>query len=325
MNNYKIVKYTSNFYEVWNNFIQDAKNATFLFHRDFLEYHAHKFKDHSLMIFKDDKLVAVLPANINEGKLHSHQGLTYGGLIYNASLKFQSVLHIFQDVLQFLHSNNVTSVFIKLLPSCYTKVPNDELEYLMYVLQAKLTNRMFFSVINLKEEVKFSRDRKAGAKRGKKSDLKIINDDDFDVFWNKILIPNLLEKHQSAPVHSLNDIKLLKSKFPNKIKQFNVYKSGSIVAGATLFLCNNIVRCQYISGNKQSNALGSLDLLFDELLNREYRNKSFFDLGASTKANNKLINKGLLYWKEGLGARSVSQDFYQIETDNYKFLNDVLL
>lgn len=325
MDNYKIVKYSPNYYGVWNNFINTAKNATFLFHRDFLEYHAHKFKDYTLMVFKGDKLVAVLPANINNGRLYSHQGLTYGGLIYSASLKFQNILHIFQDILYFLQSNNITTFFIKLLPSCYTKVPNDELEYLMYVLQAKLTNRMFFSVVNLGGDVKISKNRLEGAKRGKKANLEVINDDDFDVFWNKILIPNLLEKHQSAPVHSLNDIKLLKSKFPDKIKQYNVYNAGVIVAGATLFLCNHTVRCQYISGNNQSNALGSLDLLFDELLNREYRNKSFFDLGASTKANNKLINKGLLYWKEGFGARSVSQDFYEVATANYKLLNGVLL
>ena len=325
MDNYKIVKYSSNYYGVWNNFINTAKNATFLFHRDFLEYHAHTFKDYSLMVFKDDKLVAVLPANISEGKVYSHQGLTYGGLVYNASLKFQNILPVFQDVLRFLQSNNITTFFIKLLPACYTKVPNDELEYLMHILEAKLINRMFFSVVNLEEDVVFSKNRIAGAKRGKKANLDVVSDDDFDLFWNNILVPNLLEKHQSAPVHSLNDIKWLKNKFPDKIKQYNVYNAGVIVAGATLFLCKHTVRCQYISGNNQSNTLGSLDLLFDTLLSSAYKHKSFFDLGASTKANNKLINKGLLYWKEGFGARSISQDFYQIETTNYKLLNGVLL
>jgi len=322
---YKVVKYSPDNYGLWNNFISNSKNATFLFHRDFMEYHHHKFQDFSLMIYKKEKLVAVLPANLKDNKLYSHQGLTYGGLIYNASLKFQNVLAIFQDVLVFLNLKNINTLFVKTLPSIYSSSPNDELEYLMHLVAAKLTNRMFFSVINKSSHIKISSNRKEGVKRGEKQDLEVVNDDDFDVFWNKILIPNLRDKHQSAPVHTLKDIKLLKSKFPDKIKQFNVYKSGQIVAGTTLFLCNHVVRCQYISGNAQSNTLGSLDFLFYTLLNTYFKDCLFFDLGASSKANNKLINKGLLFWKEGFGARSISQDFYEIATQNHKLLTDVLI
>ena len=44
-----------------------------------MDYHKDRFEDYSLMVFKDEKLVAVLPANRVEDKLFSHQGLTYGG------------------------------------------------------------------------------------------------------------------------------------------------------------------------------------------------------------------------------------------------------
>ena len=59
-----------------------AKNSTFLFHRDFMDYHQDRFDDYSLLIFKKEKLIAVFPANKIDEILYSHQGLSYGGLVF---------------------------------------------------------------------------------------------------------------------------------------------------------------------------------------------------------------------------------------------------
>src|SRR5690606_16173620 len=97
MDNYKVIKYTPSFYNEWNDFIKNSKNGTFLFHRDFMDYHNDRFEDHSLLVFKNEKLVAVLPANKKEGDLHSHQGLTYGGLILTEAVKLNQVVEIFKN------------------------------------------------------------------------------------------------------------------------------------------------------------------------------------------------------------------------------------
>ena len=34
---------------------------------------------------------------------------------------------------------------------------------------------------------------------------------------------------------------------------------------------------------------------------------------------------GLLYWKEGFGARGVSQDFYKISTQNFSLIEKMFL
>ena len=66
----------------WDAFVGDAKNSTFLFRRDYMDYHQERFVDHSLMILEGAEIVALLPANIDRhGVLVSHQGLTYGGLV----------------------------------------------------------------------------------------------------------------------------------------------------------------------------------------------------------------------------------------------------
>ena len=56
--------YNSSLKSQWDNFINESKNGTFLFNRDFIEYHKNRFKDYSILFYKLDKLIAVFPANI---------------------------------------------------------------------------------------------------------------------------------------------------------------------------------------------------------------------------------------------------------------------
>ena len=62
MGDFKTIKYNTNNRSIWDEFIADSKNATFLFRRDFIEYHQDRFSDNSLMVYKNNTLFALLPA-----------------------------------------------------------------------------------------------------------------------------------------------------------------------------------------------------------------------------------------------------------------------
>lgn len=326
MKKYHIQIYKAEFYSTWNNFVAHAKNATFLFHRDFMEYHQDRFEDYSLLIFDEkNHLKAILPANKVENTLYSHQGLTYGGLVLNQKTRLQEVIEIVHSVLKFLNENSVSSLQMKQLPTIYHESPSDEMEYLSFILNAKLIRRDCLSVINLETDFEFSSSRAEGIKRGTDFGLEFREEQDFTSFWNQILIPNLAQKHQAKPVHSLEEIMLLKSKFPNNIRQFNVYKEGKIIAGTTVFESDFVAHSQYISADESKNTTGSLDFLHNRLITYTFRNKKYFDFGISNENQGQNINKGLLFWKEGFGARTIVQNFYEIETKNYPLLENVLL
>ena len=149
--------------------------------------------------------------------------------------------------------------------------------------------------------------------------------DDFEEFWNQILIPNLTQKHHAKPVHSLEEIIKLKALFTENIRQFNVYQSGIIVAGTTIFETTNVAHCQYISGKEGKNELGGLDLLFYQLISETFKNKRFFDFGTSNENQGRKLNNGLSFWKESFGASTIVHDFYEVETSNGSLLEIVLL
>ena len=91
-----VVKYTSLYYNEWNEFVKHAKNATFLFHRDFMEYHSSRFQDFSLLIYRKNKLVAVQffarEPSIDETEEYSTLGYYSYDYSYNSDGQLNSIV-----------------------------------------------------------------------------------------------------------------------------------------------------------------------------------------------------------------------------------------
>jgi len=215
---------------------------------------------------------------------------------------------------------------LKIIPIIYNNFPSDEMEYISFLLEAKLTRRDSIAVLDIQNKIPVSRVRNRGIEKGIKNNLRIVEVNVFSEFWNELLIPNLKERYNTKPVHSLEEIIYLKSKFPKQIKQFNVYDKEKIVGGVTVFETENVIHPQYISGNKAfNNELGGLDFLYNYLISEVYKSNKYFDFGISNENNGKNLNESLHYWKESFGARTIIQNFYRIETANFPNLETVLL
>ncbi len=309
----------------WDAFIANSKNATFLYKREFMDYHSDRFDDFSLMIFNGLELIAVLPSHLKQDVIYSHLGLTYGGLILTDKSKLTTVIGILRSVLQFLNQHKIVSLFIKSIPSIYHKLPSDELEYAAFLAGAVVERRDSLSVIDNNNPLKFTKSRLESIRRGQKNQLVIVEDGNFDAFWNQVLIPNLRRKHQANPVHSLEEISKLNQRFPENIRHFNVYSDGEIVAGTTVFVSDQVAHPQYVSGLSNKNETGALDYLYSYLIKDVFADKKFFDFGISNEDNGMKLNEGLVFWKESFGARTLTQDFYRIPTNNYFLLDSVIL
>ena len=113
-----IRKYTADDKALWNTFVESSKNGTFLHKRDYMEYHSDRFEDHSLLFLSEkNKVVALLPANIKDDILYSHQGLTYGGLILSAVTSLNDVMEMFDILKAYMSDNGISSLLYKQIPS----------------------------------------------------------------------------------------------------------------------------------------------------------------------------------------------------------------
>jgi hypothetical protein len=321
----EVIKYDHSWSEKWDNFIDYSKNGSFLFKRNFMEYHADRYEDYSLMVVDANQIIALLPANINAGLVYSHQGLTYGGVVVGISTKMPVILDIFKNIIQHLAENGIEKLFLKPIPKIYNTYHADEIDWALTITKAMLYRRDSTLTINNEHPLPFQERRMRSIKKAQKVKPIIIEEElsGYDIFWEKVLIPNMHQKHNLKPVHSIEEIKSLAQLFPENIKQYNIYINGEIMAGCTMFLNQRVAHAQYISGTEIGRKNGCLDFLFNFLITEKFKSYKYFDFGNSNEEGGTKINFGLMNWKEGFGARAISHDFYEIKTDNFNILNTI--
>jgi hypothetical protein len=314
MTKFTVKKYDQNDYKIWNDFIAQAKNATFLFHRDFMEYHKDRFEDFSLLVYQDEKLISILPANKVANAVYSHQGLTYGGLVSIAKVKGEKVEAVLDAILYFLKENSFETFYYKPIPNFYFPEGNNEIDFFLFKRGAVLDRKEMNLAVNLELPLQISKSKLKHFRRIEDLDLDIMEEEDFNPFWEKILEPRLLEKFNVKPVHTKEEILFLKQNFHENIRQYSVYQNDEIIAGITIFETENVVKSQYGATSKKGEEVRALDFLFINLIEKYKRNgKRFFDMGIVNEENESGYHSGLLKQKEELGCTVYNQDFYKIE------------
>lgn len=299
--------------ELWNSFVNKARNATFLFDRNYMDYHADRFDDNSFMFYHKGKLKAVLPANVAGDTLYSHQGLTYGGLLLDKKATVEDVLECFDSLNFWLRENGISKVVYKTLPWIYQQYPSQEDLYaLTWKCKAQLISRDISSSIVIDNKLKFAESRKSGIRKALSLNIEVGESNDVDGFWH-VLEDNLGNRYNAKPVHTASEMKLLMSRFPNNIRLYVAKMNGEIVGGTLIYVTPQVVHTQYISASVEGKKHGALDLLFDYIINKVYANCRYFDFGKSTEQGGAYLNEPLIFQKEGFGGRGVCYDWYQWE------------
>lgn len=325
-----ILPYSINKREAWNTFVQESKQGTFLIDRNFMDYHADRFFDCSLLVYgddvdesdvTDDSLIALFPANWREEEktVYSHQGLTYGGLITKSSITQTEVMQIMQKILMYYEGYlGAKAMVYKPIPYIYSRVPAQEDLYALFRAGGQLENRSVATVVSTAHPLNMRTLRIRQAKKALEHGFYIERIKDADSqslaeYWS-ILESVLMEYHQAKPVHTLEEIALLMHRFPKQIKLFVVRNTDrQIVSGIVVFETDLVAHVQYIASAAEGRKYGALDLLLRHLCNEKYKDKDYVDFGTSTENGGHFLNEGLIFQKEGFGGRAVCYDAYRVE------------
>ena len=307
---FEIIKYSESRMAEWNDFVKKAKNGSFLLDRRYMDYHADRFSDFSLMFYLKGRLYALLPAHVTGDTLYSHQGLTYGGLLLDCRAKTAEVCQLFSQLDAFLSSKGIGKVLYKPSPWIYaSQGAEEDLYAIVKVCHATLVGRDVATVIFLHDRIPFSELRRRCMRKGQRQGITVAESEDYAAFW-KILDDNLEAKYGVKPVHSCAEIQLLASRFPRNIKLYMACLGEQPLAGVVLFENANMVHVQYISATPEGKRLGALDVVFGELITHRYAHLDYFDFGKSTERHGEYLNEQLIFQKEGFGGRAVCYATY---------------
>jgi hypothetical protein len=294
----------------WNDFVARARNGTFILDRSYMDYHADRFPDCSWIFSSKSKIVAVLPGTLHEGIFSSHNGLTYGGLVLSNNTGMSTVCECFELLNRELNILNASKCVYKCIPYFYHKYPTQEDLYALFRLGATLVGRSISSTIYMENRIPFIESRKAGLRKAARQGIQVRESDDLGAFW-AILKGNLAKNYKVKPVHSVEEISLLKNRFPERIRLFGAFDDARMVGGTVIFDMRPVVHVQYISASEEGKNCGALDALFAQLVNDTYKESTFFDFGTSTENMGLILNENLLFQKEGFGGRGAVYDVYE--------------
>jgi len=309
-----IEKYTPQRKAEWEDVVRHSRNGTFLHMRDYMDYHSDRFSDFSLMALHEGQVVAVLPACREGATLYSHRGLTYGSwLLPLRHFDVTTMLEIWSAAQQFLLDNGVNTVIYKPVPHIYHHYPCEEDLYAVFRAGGVLVESNISTAIDLDAPLPFDRGNRHNVNVALKSGVEVREFGNWDAYWH-ILDDMLMSKYGTHPVHSVEEIKLLHSRFPENIKLYGATLGDELLAGVVIFYCGDeVAHCQYIASTERGRELKALTLLFDFLIKESsqagYR---YFDFGTSNEDGGKYLNEGLVHQKSRLGGRGIVYNIYKI-------------
>lgn len=308
---FEIVRYTPDKEVEWNDFVCHSKNGTFLFNRQYMDYHADRFEDFSLMFYLQGRLYAILPANRKGDTLQSHMGLTFGGLVMDGKTTAALTVTLFSELNDYLRGQGFHHVFYKCIPWIYHQLPAEEDLYaIARTCHARLTDRDLGTVIFQRNTMRWERVRRRALKRSREAGIVVEQSDDLAAFWT-VLCDNLAEKYNSKPVHTLDEIQLLQRRFPQNIVLFLARREQEVLAGMVVYVSTQVARAQYSSATPEGKQLGAIDAIYDRIINNDYRQLPYFEFGTSALGHTNVINESLVFQKEGFGGRGMCFDRYE--------------
>lgn len=307
----EIRKYEPKDAGVWDAFVDASKNGTFMLRRGYMEYHADRFKDYSLLFYNEEKLVALLPASLHGAELRSHGGLTYGGMIVGCNMTVQVELQLFEALREYLREHAVRSLIYKRVPSIYYSYPSDEDLCALYRNDAKLVRRDVSCTIYLPSKYAFTERRRRGVKKALKNGIVVKASEDYKAYMD--MVAEVLRIHHDAkPVHTGEEITLLANRFPENIRLYAAYMDNEMIAGVLLYVTQKVAHTQYIANSEKGRECGALDAVMNNLINEQYADKEYFDLGTSMGEGDLYLNEGLITQKQEFGGRTIVYDTYEI-------------
>lgn len=302
--------------QAWDELVRRSKNASVLVYRNFMEYHGQRFVDASLVAYSDDasELLAIVPAHRVGQRVLSHQGLTFAGVVVDATLTFERYVGVWKAILAYMLENTLTHLIYTAAPTIYHQVPAEEDRFILHALGATCTESKLLSAMELKNDTtQWQMRRKRALHRAQNAGLSVEYSRTVAEFY-ELLSAELQETSVKKPVHSLMELEQLCENFPEEIVIAQVRAAdGELVGGMVVFASHQVLTTQYIAATARGKKIGALDLLIASLQSRFSSTYRYLNFGASRDPARAAIKKGILEFKEGFGARAVCIPTYELK------------
>lgn len=301
-----------------------SAQGTLLHTRRFLAYHGSRFSDQSL-ILRDEKaqIVGLFPAALeagDQGRICSHPGATYGGLIFESDTSPGEVLEMMRAITRWCAEAGHRTLQIRMVPWHVRKSPCDSDLYALWRIGAHLARRDLWNVIDLLQPRRVREGHRWSMRQAVRWDVTVSREEPAtcDEF-HRMLASSLDSRHQVRPVHSREELEDLHTRLGDAVQLWGGRdRHGRLVAGAWLLkLHPGCWHTQYLTVSEEGRRCGALHLLVEHMIGEaSAAGIHYFSFGASTSGAEAELNQSLQQFKAGFGHGVACQEAYLIDLAN---------
>lgn len=312
----KIIEYTEEWKEKWDNFVLESNNGTIFHLQKFFDYHPKSRFNFNHLIFLDkDNIVAVLPGSRIDDLFESPIGSSYGSIV-TKDVKFAEAMEMVSTLIKYGKKVGIKEFLLTSAPRVYERHPNENLDFAMLWQGFNYDLHYISSAIKLFPDQDIISRFQPTVRRNirkslRNSDIRIEINDRYDQFY-PILLENKA-RHDVKPTHSLEELVKLKKLLPENILLFMIYYKDEPIAGSCMFICNKqVALCFYNMLRYEFEKLKPIHRIMYEVVKwATEQGFKYVDIGVSqdTKAANPMTpSMSLIDFKEKFDAKTVMRN-----------------
>jgi hypothetical protein len=308
----------------WEQFLARSVNGTLFHDLRFLRYHrSDRFHFHHLMFRRNGRLLALLPGGLSgtgeRPVFCSPLGASIGGPAVAPGFGGEHALNLIDALQNYARERSWAGIEITLPPRCYSFETSGLVEFALFCKGFRITRRWLSPILSLgfanrnSYEQIFRRRQISPVRTARRKGMIGIETglEGFDNFLK--LFRETYERHIVPATHTPNEIRDLLERLQDRVRIHLAMLGDVPVAGLLVFrlsgsVANTFYICSSTEHPKEHGAAFVIADLIDRLSQAGYR---YLDLGPS--ASDQKFNKGVSFFKEGLGASGQCRDRWRWE------------
>ncbi len=300
----------------WKALLAESNNATLFHDLDFLAYHPPgKYDFRHLVALRRSRIDAVMPGALSaDGVFVSPAGASVGGPAVRKSIPVEACLHLIEALQLYCKSAGWRGIEVTLPPPIYHDEPDQGIEFAVHVKGFQLVHRSMPLLIPLDRQKGepyqhlFRQSQRSYVRACRRKGVVV---SEAGIEGLGAFLELLAETHArlgSRPTHTPEEIESLLRRWPARMRVWSANLGDTTIASALMFILNHkICNTFYLCDRAAYREFHGLTVLLAEaaevFAGRGFR---YLDLGPSASSTH--FNRGVVSFKESLGARGFCRD-----------------
>jgi hypothetical protein len=310
---------------LWEEFLSQAVNGTLFHDLQFLRYHPEgRFRFHHLILMRHRKPIGLVPGGLvgsDERPLFcSPVGASIGGVVVGADLRAGTALAMVEALQSYARAQGWAGVEMTLPPNYYNFDTAGLIEFALFCRGFRLQRRWLCPVLQLEPgpngfERTYTARQASYVRAARRKGICAVQTGVEGL--QNFIVPfrDTYARHGVPATHTEDEVRDLLIRLPDRVGIHLAMLNDVPIAALLIFRLSKTVACTFYicRSSNHVNEHGSAFLIADLMDRLSAEGFRYLDLGPT--ASDQAFNKGVTFFKEGVGAIGQCRDRWRWDVD----------